>query len=74
MLKVMPVGFVCSNFSKKREVAQINQVGKDKKHFFFLLGLNFFFTAYIINSRFAPRLFKFVRSVSNGKYGKEILN
>ena len=69
----MPVGFVCFNFSKKREVALINEAGKDKKHFS-LLGLNFFFTAYIINSRFTPRLFKFVSSVSNRKYGKEILN
>lgn len=73
MLKVMPVGFVCFNFSKKREVAPINIAGKDKKHFF-LLGLNFFFTAYIISSRVTPTLFKFVSSVSNRKYGKEILN
>ena len=72
MLKVMPVGFVCFDFSKKREVAPINKAGKDEKHFF-LLGLNFFFTAYIISSRVTPRLFKFVSSVSNRKYEKEIL-
>ena len=36
MLKVMPVGFVCFNFSKKKEVAPINKAGKDKKHFFYL--------------------------------------
>ena len=35
MLKVMPVDFVCFNFSKNREVAPINEAGKDKKHFFF---------------------------------------
>ena len=73
MLKVMPVGFVCFNFSKNREVAPINEAGKDKKHFF-LLGLSFLFTAYIISSRVTPRLFEFVSSVSNRKYGKEILN
>ena len=39
MLKVMPVGFVCFNFSKKREVAPINKAGKDEKHFFFYLAL-----------------------------------
>ena len=36
MLKVIPGGFVCFNFSKKRDVAAINKAGKDKKHFFYL--------------------------------------
>lgn len=36
MLKVMPVGFVCFDFSKKKKAAPINQLAdKDKKHFFF---------------------------------------